>query len=519
MIPSSAVKEFLRAPRDDLRWLTSLSDEELEEVVAALPVRPPIWDKLQRDQRVYFVAGAVYRRLGAWADTGIGKTLLSIALARYFSAAGRAHRHLVLVPSNINLAEWEAERALHSPDTTMTVLSGSSARKWGLLRASKDTIVVATYGGLVRMVTKKTVGKKGKIKLALDRKRVEELARRFDGLFMDESSADQAVQYQSSLAFKVCRRISRDAACVFALSGTPFGRDPTPLWAQMYLVDRGESLGPTLGLFRAAFFREDANKWGGLEYVFRERMSAQMHRLIAHRSLTIEADKSSLPPVVERVREVALPREAHDYSDRAREALREARGNFRETKNAFVRMRQISSGFLGYKDDETGARARFSFEENPKLESLMSKIESVVAKYKVLVFHEFIHSGDRICAELERREIPYARIAAGSKDKITEERRRFVEDDECRVMVMSNRMAQGPNLQVAKYVEFYESPVDPKTRKQARRRVERQHSAHDVVFITDYVAKGTYDARILEYLKQGKDLFEAIIRGRRKGLL
>lgn len=518
MIPSHAVRAFLERPRDDLRACKRMSDAALEQAAAALPVRPPVWRRLQRDQKIAFIAGAECRRLAMWLDTGLGKTLLSMALARYFRKAKIARRFLVLVPGNINLAEWESERDIHCPNTSMTVLSGSSAQKWEALRAGRPLLTIATYGGLARMACEKVIKKKGKrageVVLKPLRSRVQELARMFDGMVMDESSADQAVQYKSSLAWRICRQISKSAECVFALSGTPFGRDPTPLWAQMFLVDQGESLGPTLGLFRAAFFRTEVNYWGGEEHEFIAKKAGELHRLLAHRSITIEADEASLPPVVARVREIDLPRDAEDYAAMARDAILRARGNYQETKNAFLRMRQISSGFLGYTDDETGRRAKFTFDECPKLESLISKIQSVAGKYKMVVFHEFIYSGDRICAELARLKIGCARAGAGTKKTIKEERRRFVEDDACRVFVVSNKMAQGPNLQVAKYVEFFESPVDPKTRKQARRRVERQHSEHDRVFVTDYVVRGTYDARILRYLAQGQDLFEVIIRGR-----
>lgn len=521
MIRRKAVEEFLARPRDDLRRYKRLSDAELRREAAALPVRPPVWKRLQRDQRTCFVVGAKYRRVAIWADTGIGKTFLSMALARYFRKAKVARRFLVLVPGNINLAEWESERDIHCPRTSFAVLSGSSAAKWAILRAGAPLLTVATYAGLARMACEKVHQERGRRAgdnvLKPDRAKVRELVETFDGLIMDESSADQAVQYRSSLAWRICRQIAKaPSKPVFALSGTPFGRDPTPLWGQMYLVDRGESLGTTLGMFRAALFKSTLTPFGGEEHEFRKDKSKTLHRLLAHRSITIEADEASLPPVVSQVREIRLPRDAEDYAAMAREAILKARGNYQETKNAFLRMRQISSGFLGYTDDDSGKRAKFVFDENPKLESLISRLQSVVGKYKAVVFHEYIHSGDRICAELKRLGIGYARVAAGNKAAIKEERRRFVEDADCRVMVMSNRMAQGPNLQVAKYVEFYESPVDPKTRKQARRRVERQHSQHKRVFMTDYVVRGTYDSRILKHLAQGKDLFDAIIRGKEK---
>lgn len=528
MIPRKAVKAFLARPRDDLRRYKRASGEQLLALMRRLPARPPVWNKLQHDQRLLLVALARHRRLAAWADTGVGKTLFSMAAALYFRRAGVARRFLVLVPGNINLAEWESERDIHCPRASMVVLAGSSREKWAAVRAGAPLLTVATYAGLVRMACDKFV-RRGKrwvpadgdqprpgeeVRLRPVPQKVRELARTFDGLVMDESSADQAVQHRN-LAWRVCRKIAQPAERpVVALSGTPFGRDPTPLWAQMYLVDGGESLGPTLGLFRAAFFRTEVNYFGGEVHTFREDMAGELHRLLAHRSVTIEADEASLPPVVARTLSISLPRDAEEYAIMARDQITAARGNYQETKNAFLRMRQISSGFLGYTDDETGKRAKFAFDECPKLELLVSRLQSVVGKYKVVVFHEFIYSGDRICAELDRLGIGYARASAGTKRSIKAERVRFVGDDMCRVFVLSNRMAQGPNLQVAKYVEFFESPVDPKTRKQARRRVERQHSQHDRVFVTDYMVRGTYDKRILEHLEQGKNLFDAIIRGR-----
>lgn len=513
MIPSSVVRRFLGSPRDDMRRYKRMSDRALERAADRLPVRPPIWGRLQREQRMLLIAAARHGRVAGWIDTGMGKTLASIAVARYARKAGLARRFIVLVPGNINLAEWLAERDLHSPSTSMQLLTGSSARKWDQMRESEATLTVATYGGIVRMVSDLVPSDAGSV-LRLSRCRLGELSGTFDGLIMDESSADQAVQYRSSLAWRVCRRLSMRSRVRMALSATPFGRDPTPLWAQMFLVDHGEALGETLGIFRAAFFSSKINPWGVCEYSFRRSMSGELHRLLAHSSITIEADESSLPPVVWRVRTVRLPRDAAGYSDLARDAIASARGIYQEIKSAFVRMRQISSGFIGYTNDETGERAKFAFDRNPKLESLMSKVASVVPRHKMIISHEFIYSGDVICSELRRADVGYARVRSGSQSEVRDELARFKRDPRCRVLVLSNRMAQGPNLQVAKYMEIYESPVDPKSRKQLVRRIERQHSEHDRVFVTDYVSGGTYDQRVLDALREGRDLFEEIIRGR-----
>ena len=522
MIPRAAIRAFLNKARDDFRAYKKLSNAKLNKRVQSLPVKPPVWKKLQYDQRVLFLAVVATRQFAVWADTGIGKTLLSMALARYFRRAGVAHRFLVLVPNKVNLGEWAAEREKHCPGISFITLDGPSAEKWEAVRDTAPLITVATYGGVVRMVCKNQEVARGRrageTRLLPQPALVRELVATFDGVFLDESSADQAVQYKSSLAWRICNQLSKKMHALnlpfIELSGTPFGRDPTPLWAQMFLVDRGASLGPTLGLFRAAFYSESQNYWGGTEYTFSKKMSSTLHRLLAHRSLVVEADEASLPPVVPILREIILPNEAEEYCAIARDAVLSARGNYQETKNAFLRMRQISSGFLGYTDDETGARAKFAFDENPKLESLLSLIESVVSSYKIVVFHEFIYSGDRIAEELRKRKIGFARLGAGADQPPDEVGQLFRTDPTCRVMINSNSMVTGPNWQIAKYAAFYESPVDPKKRKQARRRVERQHSEHDRVFVVDFIVRGTYDQRILDFHAEGESLFEAIIAGR-----
>src|SRR5690606_4267769 len=220
---------------DDCRRFKKLSDAKLRALVRQLPVKPPVWKKLLRDQRVLFLACVHYRRFAAWADTGIGKTLLSMALARYFRRAGVARRFLVLVPNKINVGEWAAEREQHCPATSFVTLEGPSTEKWRQLRASAPLMTVATYGGLVRMVARvekvKRGRRKGKPKLTLQRKLVRELVATFDGVILDETSADQAVQYRDSLAGRDSNQVAKNKAArgspFLGLSGTPSGPVPT----------------------------------------------------------------------------------------------------------------------------------------------------------------------------------------------------------------------------------------------------------------------------------------------------
>lgn len=510
MLPKKAVKKFLSRPRHDLRRYMDLSDKELTDLAKQkLPILPPIWFKLRTKQKLCVLLGAVFGRLGIWADTGFGKTLTAIALAWYFRKAEGCRQFLVLVPNRVNCEEWALEVKKHAPNTRCRVLEGGTEDKWELLMTHEALINITTYMGLVRMVTTSKKDKKGRARLKLNKSRINHLLSHFDGLIMDESTS---VGEKTSLPYRLCRQIIRRCQRGFPMSGTPFGRDVTKLWSQMSLVDDGYTLGETVGLFRAAFFSRESDGYG-YKYEFKKRMSPLLQRVLAHRSLVIPLNKADLPAVVQVTKRITLPLDVQDYIERARATLRSSRGNFRECKNAFLRLRQISSGFIGYVDDDDGSRAQLVFDANPKLELLSSIVASIQPDYKIVVWHDFIVSGDSICKALKDLGIGHVRIQGGMKDPGAA-RVKFQNDRNARVLVVNSAAgAFGLNLQFAAYTIYYESPVPVILRKQTMRRVERQGSEFESIVVYDLVCNNTADDAILAFHKEGEDLLRAVLRG------
>lgn len=517
MIPKAAVKAFLDAPRDDFRPWKFMTDDELLDIYDKLPIDPPIYRRLRRHQKVCFLLGALHQRFAFFLDTGSGKTLLSIALARYFRRLKKVNRVLVLVPNRINLYEWRREIEKHSSGTSYAILSGSSADKWKILEESDALLNVVTYMGLVRMVgdlVKRKPKRGQKAKKGNQVKPSSSLLRRMrtlvDGLILDESTA---VANHASLPFRVVRQLAKDCEMLFDLTGTPFGRDPQPLWTQMYLVDNGYTLGPTLGLFREAFYTSSQNYWGGFDYAFKSSMSDTLNRVLAHRSIRYEADQADLPQVTRIITEVPMPLDAEAYMETIKKDLQGAQGNYQEMKNSFLRARQLAAGFVGFKDDETGDRAQFEFESNPKVEALLDLVQSIREDYKIVVGYDFIFTGKIISRALRDEKIEHVLMSGKTRDAEAQ-LTRFVKDPKCRVFVLNTSGAFGLNLQMARYIVFFESPVPVILRKQMERRVERQGSKYQRVFMYDLVMRRTYDRRILQFHEEGKDLFEAIVDGR-----
>lgn len=512
MIAGKAIRQFLARERADYRRYKKMSLRELREERDQLRPRitpVPYWKKLRKEQRVCLLLGIKQRGFAFFLDTGMGKTLLSIALGAWFRVAEGDKHWLVLVPNKINKAEWSRELTKWKCKSKL-ILRGSSKQKWEQLRTTRAMFVVETYGGFVKMCCDTVPGKRGKNKLKPNKKKVEEIKRLFQAVVADESTN---LQSKHSLAWRIVAAMGKAGAKIYALTGTPFGRDPTPLWGQLFLVDRGWTLGETLGLFRAAFFTEKRNNWGGFEYKFQKEHEAKLNHCLAHCSIRYEADKSTLPELTPVVRKVALTHEAEAYYAKAYALLRDGQrnGNFGEAKNGFLRMRQISSGWLGYKDDESGKRAEIEFGENPKLEQMIADIEAI--QHKCIVFHDFIFSGSMVCRELSKAGIGWARISGETTqhEKILSD---FDNPVGPPVLVLNNKFSMGPNLQAAKYGLYFELPLQCIMRKQGIRRFERQGSSHKKVFLYDYVTLGTVDQRILGFHAEGKDMFEAIINGK-----
>jgi hypothetical protein len=296
-----AIKKFHARPHRDYSKWKSLSDASLLLRMRNLPVRPPIWTSLKKHQKTCLLIGARKRQFAFFNETGTGKTFLSIALMAYFKRTGETKCNLVLVPNKINKYEWRDEGfAKHAPHMKCVVLAGSSEHKWDLIHDNPDAdCFVETYGGFVRMVCdlkkvkRKRKGRSVEIdKLVPIKAKVKACMDLFDGVYLDESTY---VKNKAKLPWRICNQLSKSAAAFFVLTATPFGRDLEDVWPQVFLVDRGETLGETLGLFRAAFFKEQDKYWGGKEYVIDKEGKRAVSRRLDNISIAYPAEEADMP--------------------------------------------------------------------------------------------------------------------------------------------------------------------------------------------------------------------------------
>lgn len=444
-------------------------------------------------------------------------TKLTLDLFRYHKRFSDLRGALVLVPNEISIQTWIDEVKIHAPDLTFSVLLGTRKRRREALSREVD-LYFCTYPALQTFCSSmQRKPRSRKMQRVIDPKLLQRFAKRFGGFALDES---HKIGHHTSLVSRIVQAISKHVEIRYGLTGTPFGRDPTNLFPQFKAIDHGATLGQNLTAFHTAFFKSSENYWGGLDWTFRPRYSLRLHRMMQHRSIRYSDEEfSDVPASTTQVLRIPLPVEAQEQYAALVRSVKAARGNVSEYKNAFTRMRMAASGFLAVKT-ELGERLQVRFKVNPKLDALRELACSLPDDCKMLIFHEFILSGDMLCEALTDMKFKYARLG-GKKhglDQMTE-LNKFLHDPKVRFMVGQNEVAHASiNPQyVCSYGVFYETPTSPIKRRQAVKRFTRQGQTKHVHFY-DLCAVPSIEQRLLEYLDEGRDLFEGIVQGRRSAI-
>lgn len=512
-----ALKEFLARELDDHTWIKDVSRRKLMRHMHELRNGNGFRfiTKPYEHQVACFLLGICHSGFLFLLDMGTGKSKIALDVFRFRCLEEEAEKSLILAPRDTNVDGWIEQIEEHS-DLTYQGLVGSTKEKWEAFDEDAQVYIVS-YPGFLRMVsTLKPAPKGNKNKLVINDSLIRKIMGKVDTVILDEvhRAKGYKAQNKQSLTFKVCNRLSKQAKFVYGLTGTPFGRDPAALWPQFYLIDRGETLGEEFGLFREAMFVEKKN-WFGREWVFDNKNKRKLYRMLRHRSIRYkDSECSDLPKKVVQKVSLTLTKEAASYYAPAAKSLKAARGNFAEIKIGFMKMREICSGFIQWKEEKSKDHIRFK--ENPKIEALKELVEDMPPEAKMIVFHFFTESGKMIEEALTEIKIPWVSIRGGKSGKHQiEQARKFKQDLKYRVLVANiDSVKEGGNYQVAAYTAFFELPVSPIDFRQCEKRTHRggqRQRTHFYYFLT----KGTVEEKIYRFLLEGRNLFSAVLEGER----
>lgn len=511
MINKYAVEDYLKRAMRDLhqakQWSRKRIDRKLATVMGFTPHTKP-----RHHQKVCLYLLLRYRYVAELLGMGLGKTYVALNAIRALRRQGKIKRAVVLVPNIANVEAWRIEVEKHAPQLKFIGVDGGSAERARAWADTKAHVFCCTYAALNAKLTKKVKvrgkNKKGRHKWIVDAKKVKAFAANCGALILDESTA---LKNHLSLTFNVTRQVSKQSYLRTAMTGTPHGRDPQDLWAQFYVVDRGDALGQSLGLFRSGFFHETQDYIKGTVYKFNKRRLKRLRQKMRHSSIRYEESEClDLPKLVPTIRRVTFPPEVYKQYDQILKELRKTERNFIEIKNAFVQMRQLTSGYMVVKS-EKGEPVIVPFKNNPKLELLVEDLQAMPANRQAVVFHDYRPAGQLIFDRLTKEGFKPLWIHGKARNR-RDILRAFTRHRRNRVLICSSAGAQGLNLQNANYVMFYQSPVSPIIRAQEEKRCHR-HGQTRTVFMYDYAVRDSVEEKILEYIGEGKNLLKSIVSG------
>lgn len=205
-----------------------------------------------------------------WLDMGLGKTVSTLTAIRDLLDEGKATRVLIIAPLRVALSTWpnEVKRWSFLSDTYIHQLAGLSA-------AARQKAIVAPYN--ISVINRELVPWL-----------VEAYGQRwpYDMVVIDESSGFKSTQAKRWRALRsVLPKIKR----MVELTATPAANSLIDLWPQIYLLDKGERLGKTKGIFLEKFCRSVGNpQWNQWE-IKPERKDA-LFRCLADISLRMKSD-------------------------------------------------------------------------------------------------------------------------------------------------------------------------------------------------------------------------------------
>lgn len=415
---------------------------------------------------------------GLFLDMGLGKTVITLsAIDELIYDRFEVSKVLVIAPLRVAQDTWsrEADKWDHLKHLRIAKILGTAEERIAALWEDDVDIYVINRENVVWLVD------------ILEENRIRWP---FDMVVVDELSSFKSNQAKR---FKALRKIRPMVDRIVGLTGTPAANSLMDLWAEMYLLDRGERLGRTITAYRSDYF-VPAYGSGSVVYKWKPRRGAleAITKLIADITVSMRAeDYLELPDLIESTISVELDDKARKaYETMERDCLLSFEDDEVTAFDAAAVMQkllQLANGFVY--DQDHGARQI----HEAKMEALDELIEA--ADGPVLVYYNFTADRDRIL-----KAYPDARMLSSDQDI------KDWNDGRVRILVAHPASAgYGLNLQDGGHIMVWMGlPWSLEQYLQAVARLQRQGQQHPVM-VYHILASGTVDEQVSKSL-QTKDV-------------
>jgi len=330
----------------------------------------------------------------------------------------------------------------------------------------------------------------------------------FDALVIDELSSFKSAK---SKRFKALRMLRPLMKRVIGLTGTPAPNSLLDLWAQMYLLDRGERLGKTITQYKDAYF--SAGRRNGhviYDWDLRQGSEDAIYRRIGDICMSMKAeDYLDLPERVDRV--VALDfdtktRKMYDDFEKSK-VLELMEAEEITAVNAAALTNKLLQYSNGAVYDEMGEWQEI---HKLKLDALEEIIDTANGQ-PVLVFYAYKHDLARIQKRLKKMKVKGVKLD-------TPEDINDWNDGKIPVMLCHPASAgHGLNLQEGgSIIVWFGLTWSLELYQQANARLHRQGQTQNVI-IHHLVTNGTMDKDVMAALsrkEQGQELLIQAVKAR-----
>jgi SNF2 family DNA or RNA helicase len=182
-------------------------------------------------------------KFGFFLDMGGGKTIITLtAIYKMMVQDIEVNKPLIVGTKRVIESVWlqESKNWTHTKDFTFSAIHGTEKQRIKAINTEADIYLVSRdniawlcnyFGGL---------------KLP------------YDMVVLDESSS---YKNNASIRFKALRKATVNTSRIYLLTGTPAPNSLMDLWAQIFLLDRGERLSKFITHYREAYFTRSYDGW------------------------------------------------------------------------------------------------------------------------------------------------------------------------------------------------------------------------------------------------------------------
>ena len=418
---------------------------------------------------------------------GTGKSLVSVAVMGTLYQKGLVSRAIVVCPLSV-IGSWESEFHYAAYPVTVTALKGTSVKKQQQISSISDQglqVILVNYES-ARILVQELLNFKPDMVIADEAHRIK------------DGTTKQA---------RAMHQLGDLASYKLLLTGTVITNHEMDVYSQ-YRFLNPTIYGKSFYIFRNRYF--ELTGYGHHVPVFKSWMADDFLQRMHSIAYRVTKDEClDLPEQQDITIPVDLEPEASAvYQHLKQTSFAELEGKETSAVNILTKLLRLSQVTGGFLTDDDGQIAQVS---NAKLDALSDILDSAARdNAKVVVMARFKPELDAIEALLAKKDIGYAVVRGGVKDR-AEEVCRFQEDPSCMVFIGQLQAASlGITLTAAHIEVFYSLDYSSSNFDQAKSRIHRI-GQHNTCLYYYLVAKGTVDEKVLDSLRNKIDLAAKLV--------